>query len=173
VGFVAPYQGRGTDLERIFQVGKSGFVEKTNVVQREFICNPELYLYLDNLNLKEPLKRPRYPILLGRSSDLAFVENVNEVNLDECDEAYFQFTLLPFPFKGLATPIYALPVAFRGMVSRRPVKVSGFHIIETPPVLVKGSGILLDPEKRWGVFLHDSLCKVEQGALADSHRTLP
>jgi len=158
VGYVAPFKAKARDLEKIYQIGESGKIEKTNVIQRDFIFEPELYLYLTNLDFEDDFLHPRYPILLGRSCDLAFVKEVKLINLQPAEEATFQYTILPFPFEGVASPILALPIAFSNTILRRPISVRPFHIIEkkTPPV--KGKNIFIDPEKEWGVYLHEDIC---------------
>jgi len=157
VGFVAPYRAKAKDLERLYQVGEKGKVEKTSIVNREFIHEPELYLYLTNLSFESDFLSPRYPILLGRSCDLASVKEVKTVELQPVKEAEFQYTLLPFPFEEIAAPFFALPVAFDEGVPRRPIAVRGFHIIEKP-TRIGGEGIFIDPEKGWGVFIHGGVC---------------
>ena len=44
VGFVAPFKAKATDLEKIYQLGETGKVEKTTVVKRDFVYEPELYI---------------------------------------------------------------------------------------------------------------------------------
>jgi CRISPR-associated protein Cas5t len=154
VGFVAPYKAKAKDLERIYEIGEGGKVQQTNVVNREFIHEPELYLYLTNLNLELDFLNPRYPLLLGRSYDLAFVKEVKTIELQSTKEAAFQYTLLPFPFEGVAEPIFALPVAFDDAIPRRPIAVKGFYIIQKP-VEVRGENLFVDSEKGWGVFIHE------------------
>jgi CRISPR-associated protein Cas5t len=157
IGFVAPFKAKATDLEKIYQVGESGKVEKTNVIKRDFIYEPELYLYLTNLELRDAFLAPHYPILLGRSYDLASIKEVKTIELQLRGEAIFQYTILPFPFEGVASPILALPISFGETIPRRPTLVKPFHIIEGKPVSVKGEKIFVDTQKGWGVFIHDSI----------------
>lgn len=154
VGFVAPFKAKATDLKTIYQIGKWGTIEKKNVIRREFLYEPELYVYLTNLDLKKAFENPRYPILLGRSCDLGYIKEIVVMELIERDEVTFQYTLLPFPFNGVATPIASLPVFFTQSIPRKPFLVRGFHIIEAP-VTVKRPNLLADPEKGWGVFIHE------------------
>lgn len=159
VGFVAPYRGKASDLEKIYQVDEHGKIEQLNIVKREFIYEPELYLYVTNYDFHEHFIKPRYPILLGRSSDLAYIKATKVIELEQRSQATFQHTLLPFPFQNIniAAPICALPIAFTDAVPRRPVKVSSFYIIEKP-MCITGENLLVDPEKEWGVFLHGGVC---------------
>ncbi|MDT8782117.1 MAG: type I-B CRISPR-associated protein Cas5 [Candidatus Bathyarchaeota archaeon] len=157
VGFVAPYKAKAKDLEKIYEISEGGKVEQTNVVNREFIYEPELYLYLANLSFESDFLNPRYPTLLGRSYDLAFIKEVKTIEIHPIDKVKFQYTLLPFPFEGIAEPIFALPVAFDDATPRRPLAVKGFYIIEKP-VDVEGKNLFVDPQKGWGIFIHECIC---------------
>jgi CRISPR-associated protein Cas5t len=78
-------------------VNTDGKIEQKNIVNRAFLYDTELYLYLSNVSLEEYFHEPRYPLLLGRSYDLAHITEIKTVELTDKHEAYFQFTLLPFP----------------------------------------------------------------------------
>lgn len=157
VGFVAPFQNKARDLEWIYQVGEKGRIEKTNVIEREFLYEPELYLYVTNLKMQAHFASPRYPILLGRSCDLAKLVETRVIDLLPVEEAEFQYTLLPYPWSGVAAPIMALPVTFTDTAPRRAVGVRPFHIIESKRVIARTEGdrqVFTDPEKRWGIYFH-------------------
>jgi CRISPR-associated protein Cas5t len=158
IGYVAPFVGKATDLERIHAVGEGARFEGTNVIKRDLVFEPQLFLYLTNLDFENALRHPRYPLLLGRSCDLAQMVSVRTVKLEAVDEAEFQFTILPFPWEGVASPILALPIAFGEDIPRRPIAVRPYHILEGRPQRVRANGrwgqILRDPEKGWGVYLH-------------------
>ena len=52
VGFVFFFFSKSVDLETIYELkGLTG--NKSNVAKREFLFNPRLYLYLDNLEFKQ------------------------------------------------------------------------------------------------------------------------
>lgn len=158
IGYVAPFVGKATDLERIHVVGEGARFEGTNVINRDFIFEPQLFLYLTNLDLEDALRYPRYPLLLGRSCDLAQLVSVQTVELEAVQEAEFRFTILPFPWEGIASPILALPIAFGEEIPRRPIAVRPFHILEGRPQRVRANGrygqIFRDSERDWGVYLH-------------------
>ena len=71
-----------------------------NVAKREFLFNPKLYLYLDNLKFKKFFEKPVYPVLLGRSSDLAFIKEIKEVNIEKKTNINLGKTILPFGTDG-------------------------------------------------------------------------
>ena len=79
IGFVFHSQGKAVDLETIYEFGGK-LDAKSNINRREFLVQPELYLYTPEIWLKEAFERPRYPLLLGRSSDLATVKTIDELN---------------------------------------------------------------------------------------------
>ena len=157
IGLVAPFEAKALDLEKIYQVNIEGKIEQKWVINREFLYGIELYLYLSNISLEQCLRQPRYPILLGRSYDLACIKETKLIELIEKEEAKFQYTLLPYPLEGVAAPISALPICFTDTVPRRSLGVRGFYIIGEEPVTVKGKKVLVDAEKGWGVFMHEGL----------------
>lgn len=64
--------------------------------QRDFLFEPRLTLYLQDMRLAECFLAPVFCVVLGRSQDLAMITKVEEVELVETDGAYFENTLLPF-----------------------------------------------------------------------------
>lgn len=160
IGVVAPFEVKASDLEKIYQVNTEGKIEQKWVVNRDFLYGVELYLYLSNLSLEQYLRQPRYPILLGRSYDLACIKEIKLIELIENEEVKFQYTLLPFPLEGVAAPISALPICFTDTVPRRPLAVRGFYVIGEEPVILKGKKMLVDVEKGWGVFMHEGLRQI-------------
>jgi CRISPR-associated protein Cas5t len=107
--------GIGDDLEllHIAAVG-SGKVDKvwgypkniegqTNVLPREILLHPRLTLYLDTGQRSSEwlgfFRSPRFPVLLGRSQDLAAYRSVGLVELEEAEFGYFENTLLPWTLR--------------------------------------------------------------------------
>ncbi len=66
---------------------------------REFLFNVELTLYLDPPSLGSAFRSPVFPVVLGRSEDLASIQTVDELELPEADGAFFECTLLPFSWR--------------------------------------------------------------------------
>ena len=160
VGFVAPYQAKAQDIERTYQIGEEGKIEKISIVKKEFLYEPELFLYVTNLDLQAYLQSPRYPILLGRSCDLAFLAETKEIELDPVEEVEFQYAILPYPWSGISAPIMALPLAFTDTVPRRAIGVQPYYLIDGKKVKVRKEGgkqLFIDPEKQWGVYFHGHL----------------
>lgn len=67
--------------------------------KREFLLGAQLLLYLDRPDLAEAFVTPRFPVVLGRSQDLACYTKVEQVTLERSDRAYFEHTILPFEFR--------------------------------------------------------------------------
>lgn len=95
------------DIEHIIYLYESGGkLEGTNhpkVLQgnvqpfkRELLFQPRLTLYLTRPEWIEAFRRPRYAVVLGRSQDLFTYTDVEEIELQQADHAYFEHTLLPY-----------------------------------------------------------------------------
>lgn len=67
---------------------------------RDFLFQVDLILYLQPFSLVPAFRSPVFPVVLGRSQDLACVESVEEVTLDETPGAYLDSTILPFSWRG-------------------------------------------------------------------------
>ena len=151
VGFVFESEAKSVDLETIYELkGLKG--NKSNVAKREFLYNPRLYLYIDNLDFKELFKRPAYPVLLGRSSDLAFIKEINEVNMDMKTDVSLGKTILPFGVKGAFGVIQALPTHFSDEIPRRAMGTKPFILMNQ--FYTYSDECYYDEELDWGVWIH-------------------
>lgn len=56
-------------------------------------------LYVSPASIADAFKAPVFPVVLGRSQDLACVTSVAEVDLAVADGAYYDNTLLPFSWR--------------------------------------------------------------------------
>ena len=109
------HEGTADDLELLHMsaVG-SGRLDKdwghtrnievqTNVLPREILLHPKLSLYLDVGDEAEHwadvFRSPRYPVLLGRSQDLAAYRSVDVIELHQLEFGYFEDTLLPWAMR--------------------------------------------------------------------------
>lgn len=63
-------------------------------VTREFLFDARMTLYLDP-SFADAFRKPVFPVVLGRSQDLAEVEAVDEVTLERPTRARIEHTLLP------------------------------------------------------------------------------
>lgn len=73
-----------------------------NPTSRELFFSPRLTLYLQAPHLEtwhRAFLEPRYPVLLGRSQDLASYRSVELVDLERRDTGYYDHTLLPWSYR--------------------------------------------------------------------------
>ena len=154
IGFVFHSQGKAVDLETVYEFGGK-LDAKANINRREFLVQPELYIYTPEMWLREAFERPRYTLLMGRSSDLATVKSIDEIELESRSETTYQNTILPFPDPQLYGQIQALPTHFTAEMPRRQCGTRAFCLI-TEPINYSGE-VLQDPEKKWGVYLHERI----------------
>lgn len=152
IGFVFKSNGRTVDLETVYEFG-GRLDAKSNVNRREFLVQPELYLYTPEMWLKDALERPRYPLLLGRSSDLATVKSIDEVELERKSETIYQNTMLPFPDDQLHGQVQVLPTHFTSEIPRKRCGARVYCLI-TENIEYEGD-VLHDTDKNWGVYLHE------------------
>ena len=158
IGFVFHSSGKAVDLETVYEFpykGKNLLKGKSNVNRREFLIQPQLYLYTPEMWLREAFERPRYTLLMGRSSDLATVKSIKEIQLQNVSETTYQDTLLPFPDAQLFGQVQALPTHFTAEIPRRPCGTRAYCLI-TERIKYAGN-VLHDPEKNWGVYLHERI----------------
>lgn len=152
VGFVFHSDANAVDLETIYEL-KGLKNNKSNVVKREFLYNPKLYLYLDNLEFKKYFEKPVYPVLLGRSSDLAYINKIDEVNLEMKSNVNLGKTILPFGTEGAFGVIQALPTHFSDTIPRRAIGTKPYVLMNK---FYNYSGeCYYDDELDWGIWIHD------------------
>lgn len=99
--------GSGEDLEHIHVLSPSGgklpntgypkvLEGNVNPFRRQLLFFPRLVLYLNQPEWEPAFRSPRYPVVLGRSQDLCMYTNVQIVDLEPSETAYFEHTLLPY-----------------------------------------------------------------------------
>jgi CRISPR-associated protein Cas5t len=135
IGYYFQYEAKAVDLETIYQVesnkqGKPTNNAKSNIINREFLFNNKLLIYLNNEEIVGYFRQPVYPLLLGRSNDLASVVSISRILLlenDKADKIKGQIV----PFKGLNLPgqIQALPKYFSDTIPRRNLGVEPYSVI--------------------------------------------
>ncbi|ORX22454.1 type I-B CRISPR-associated protein Cas5 [Thermoanaerobacterium sp. PSU-2] len=153
VGYVMRSEAKGVDLETIYMLSTDNSA-KSNVYKREFLLNPDLYLYLTDLSFKEIFKKPEYPLLLGRSSDLMMVEEVKEVDLmQKHGNKRVGGTVVPFEEEGIWGPLQALPMYFSNTIPREAIGIKSYYVLENF-IEYDGDSFWYDDELDWGVYLH-------------------
>jgi CRISPR-associated protein Cas5t len=63
------------------------------------LFRPKLVLYVNRCDWASAFLAPVFCVILGRSQDLACVTEVEEIELDQRNGAYFEHTLLPFSYR--------------------------------------------------------------------------
>ncbi|WP_293669257.1 type I-B CRISPR-associated protein Cas5b [uncultured Parabacteroides sp.] len=135
LGYYFEYGGKSVDLETIYQIELDSKnipknQVKSNVIRREFLFENNLYLYLNDIELIEYIRHPYYPILLGRSSDLATIESIDEVELKEITNATkIKGQIVPFKGHYLPGVIQALPKYFTERIPRNNIGTEAYSII--------------------------------------------
>lgn len=151
VGYVFQSKGMSVDLETIYEfAGK--LVANPNITRRQFLVAPELYLYTPDMWLEDAFREPHYPLLLGRSTELATVDSIERIELKHVEETTYTGTLLPFPNGQLTGTLHALPTHFTEEIPRRPQGIRPF-IALTERNRYKGKS-LEDDSRGWGVYMY-------------------
>lgn len=124
LGYYFEFEAKGCDVETVYQIeghekGYPKHVAKSNVINREFLFNNHLVLYLCDEYIASVFSQPIFPLLLGRSNDLATVNGVEEVDLQEIEKGEkIVGQIVPFGGNCLAGDIQPLPKYFSETIPR-------------------------------------------------------
>lgn len=134
--------------------GKARY-DGTTIVQRKVLYAPRLYLYLPP-EWEGALRRPRGVLSLGRSQDLATVQEVRPVQLSRRTGAIAAGILLPSELAARAGVIgvtHALPLGFTRAVPRQPVGVQSFVLVDCHAPQRVQAELLCDGEQALAYFV--------------------
>ncbi|MDV0447842.1 hypothetical protein MsAg5_17590 [Methanosarcinaceae archaeon Ag5] len=164
LGYYFEYDAKATDLETIYQIelhdkGYPNNSTKSNVINREFLFNCRLFIYTDDPQIVEYFKNPYYSLLLGRSGDLATVEQIKEVELAENENAKdIKGQIVPFKEHFLPGLIQPLPQYFTDTVPRQNLGTMAYSVIphyaKTTQVAIKAFTDNIDG-KKIDIYFHD------------------
>jgi len=163
VGYVFQSHGEAVDLEAIYELHDTPLRVNTNVVKRQLLCEPELFLYVDDLSFVEYFRYPYYPLLLGRSTELAMVVKSEPFELEERTNVRIGGSIFPFSANNEVTGVLqALPTHFTDEIPRRAVGTQPFCLVETDfsgktknkRPLNYTHPLPYDAEHDWGVYMH-------------------
>lgn len=135
IGYYFEYSGKTFDLETIYMIptdskGNPSNNAKSNIIQREFMADVRLSLYLKDPNITAFLQQPYYDILLGRSGDLATVYTPKEIELTEVEKAdKIKGQVIPLKGNFLPGKIQALPVYFTDEFPRKNLGTEPYTVI--------------------------------------------
>lgn len=132
------YDAVAEDLEKIIFFGEKGpqwsakmSAVASGVVTRQFLANPRLTLYIPQGAVFEALQRPRFPLVLGRSQDVAYVSAARVAELEKVESAAVAGVVLPFPVRTQArSRLMALPTFYTVEAVRRARAVKPFHVFD-------------------------------------------
>lgn len=155
-GYVFLYESKGQDLELIYELTlKRKYEAKSNVVLREFLTFPELYIYILNSEFERYFLYPEFPLVLGRTQELAKVEEIKKVVLEKSKPVRFGHTVVPFDFKGVGGVLLSLPLYFEYDFERPRVgRQRRPFIIVNKFIQYSHQPIFYDKEKNWGVYFY-------------------
>ena len=135
LGYYFDYQAKGVDLETIYQIEghEKGYPKsqaKSNIINREFLFDCRLFIYLKDYGLKEYFVKPCYQLVLGRSNDLATIESIDELDLEEASDApNISGQVIPFQGNFLPGLLQALPKYFSNTIPRRNLGTEPYTVI--------------------------------------------
>ena len=152
VGYVFQSKGKAVDLETIYEFG-GRLDAKPNIVKREFLVSPQLYIYTPNIQLKEAFEKPHYPLLLGRSTELATVKSIESTVLKKVTKTKYKGTLIPFPNHQLSGTLHALPTHFTQDQPRRPQGIRAFLAVTRENQQYEGES-WVDSDMGWSIYFH-------------------
>lgn len=130
IGYYFTFEGKQTDLETIYQMGRGLTGIKSNVIKREFLYNTNLFLYTDSNEIASAFQKPVFQLLMGRSGDLARVHGVQSIEAETSDKLFkVKGTIVPFQPYNLPGPIQALPVCFTNELPRRNIGTKPYSLL--------------------------------------------
>lgn len=134
LGYYFEYEAKSVDLETIYmvEVNKNAPTNKvkSNVIKREFLYGCKLYIYLTDEKIVNFFRNPVYQVLLGRSSDLATIEEIKTLNLPEIENASkIKGQMMPVSVGLFPGNMQALPIYFTDTIPRRNIDTQPFSVI--------------------------------------------
>jgi CRISPR-associated protein Cas5t len=135
IGYYFEFEAKQIDLETIYQIeahekGYPKNTTKSNIINREFLFNNHLILYVQDKELADYFRLPVYPLLLGRSNDLATVNSIEEVELSEIHKAEkIKGQIIPFNGNFLPGLIQPLPKYFSDTIPRNNLGTEAYSVI--------------------------------------------
>ena len=152
VGYVFSSKGKTVDIETTYELS-GNLKAKSNICRREILFDPELYLYIECQEFGECFRIPHFPLLIGRSTELAMVAEVKTMQLQKRSPVRLGKTLIPFPCDGVYGILQALPVYFTQQIPRKAVGVRPFYLL-SDFIDYDGRILWYDEEKKWAVWMH-------------------
>ena len=153
LGYVFDFAGQAVDVETIWMVAgakrKNARKEdvivssnsvKSNPVRREFLYEGRLTLYFFDAALANYFRQPAYQLLLGRSGDLATVDEIRSVTLHPvAGRARLRGQLVPLQPYFLPGQVQALPQYFTDTLPRQNLGTQAYSVLSPHEALVEAA----------------------------------
>jgi CRISPR-associated protein Cas5t len=134
IGYYFEFRYKAIDVETIYQIAnEKGYPDhsaKSNVINREFLYDNHLIIYVQDREIVEYFRAPVYSLLLGRSGDLATVNSIREVELSETSSAdRISGQIVPFNDNYLPGLIQPLSKYFSDTIPRTNLGTEPYSVI--------------------------------------------
>lgn len=153
-GYFFDFESKAYDVETIYEMSPKNKA-KSNISKREILFYPKLTLFVSDLNFRDYFRRPHFPLLIGRSQDIAYVDSIKEVEIDKKNDVKLRNTLLPFPDEEVYGMISAMPTSFTDTIPRNVVNVKPFIIISD--LITYTKELFYDAESDRGFYLFGTI----------------
>jgi CRISPR-associated protein Cas5t len=160
IGFSFQSSGTDYDLESTqrlkMEQGRLREQPNRNVAKRQFLVQPQLDLYLDNLDLRPIFENPMNVPCLGRSQDVAWIKTVDVLEVERVEQGTVHGTLLPFPQEGASGLILVLPEYFGNDdegYTRTIGKMGRFQAV-VGAATIQRTDLFQAPDTEFSVYLH-------------------
>lgn len=175
LGYFFKYEAKGEDLETIYQHkgikdSKTNLFKKdqfgnymvsnknitSNIILRQFLFNNQLYIYLKDAELVDFFKSPFYQLVLGRSNDLATIEDISKIRLTPKSTAtQIRGQIIPFKSNFLPGQIQALPSYFSDTIPRKNLGTAPFTVIGHNATIASDNlEVFYDSENDVDIYFH-------------------
>lgn len=164
IGYYFEFRSKQTDMETIYMIeagdGYPVSRTKSNIINREFLYDTRLILYLRDRELAGYFKNPVYPLLLGRSGDLASVKVRDKpIELQKVSNATkIKGQIIPCKDNFLPGVIQALPKYFTDTIPRNNLGTEAYSIIgyNTPDLNTQLVAYrdFISPDKEVHIYFH-------------------
>ncbi|MDY6854941.1 MAG: type I-B CRISPR-associated protein Cas5b [Thermodesulfobacteriota bacterium] len=160
LGYVFNFGSQSIDLETIYQITSKSSPLKTkqNIIRRQILFDNNLWLYVQDSSTAKAFIEPQFQLLLGRSSDLASVISVEEIEIQQLKKlTALKGTTVPMGTIPLSAPIQALPLGFTDEIPRRGIGTRPFFLLEydyKQPESINECGFF-DSELGHEIYWHD------------------
>lgn len=145
LGYVFDFAGLAEDVETLWMVaGNKGVATnkvKSNIIRREFLFEGQLTLYLFDEKLADYFRQPAYQLLLGRSGDLATVDDIRAVELYPVQQRMAQLRGQVVPLQPYFLPgqVQALPQYFTDTLPRQNLGTQPYSVLSPREKLVRAN----------------------------------